>query len=139
MIEINQNLSIDEDEIEVKFIRAPGPGGQHVNKVESAVQIRFDAKKCRAINEAVFTRLKKIAGQRMTNEGVIIITSNNTRSQVRNREDAQTRLITLIHTATIIPKARKKTKPSFASKRRRLDGKARKGNIKKLRSKRITD
>lgn len=139
MIKINQHISIDENEIEVKFIRAPGPGGQHVNKVESAVQIRFDAKHSPSINENIFERLRKLSGRRMTNDGVIIITSTATRSQVRNREEAFGRLISLIKNATIIPKARKKTRPSFASKQRHIDSKTRKGNVKKLRSKRITD
>ena len=139
MIKITDTISIDEDEIEVKFIRSPGPGGQHVNKVESAVQIRFDAKKCGAINEAIFTRLKRLSGQRMTMEGVIIITASSTRSQVRNKEDATQRLVDLIKKATIVPKRRKKTKPSFASKTRRLEGKKRKGTLKKLRGRNVSE
>lgn len=134
MITITGNLSIDEDEIGVRFIRSPGPGGQHVNKVESAVQIRFDAKNCASINEEVFARLKKLSGQRMTMEGIIILTANGTRSQVRNKEDAIKRLVELLKSATKIPKKRKKTKPTYSSKVRRIEGKVRKGNIKKLRS-----
>ena len=139
MIKIIENLYIDEDEILTKFIRSPGPGGQHVNKVESAVQIRFDAKNSAAIHDALFQRLKKLSGQRMTQDGVIIITSNGTRSQTRNREDAIQRLVSLIHKATIIPKRRKVTKPSKAAKQRRLDGKKQKGVTKKLRGSVIRD
>jgi len=139
MIKISEDISIDEDEIEVSFIRSPGPGGQHVNKVESAVQIRFKTKNNDAINSAMFTRLKKISGQRMTTDGVIIITASSTRSQTRNREQAVQRLVDLLKKATIVPKLRKKTRPSFASKTRRLETKKRKGNVKKLRGKNISD
>ncbi|MBT5074117.1 MAG: aminoacyl-tRNA hydrolase [Kordiimonadaceae bacterium] len=139
MIKISDTISIDEDEIEIKFIRSTGPGGQHVNKVESAVQIRFDAKQCGTINEAIFVRLKKLSGQRMTADGVVIITANSTRSQIRNKEEAIERLAELIKKASIVPKNRKKTKPSFASKTRRLEGKKRKGNLKKLRGKNISE
>ena len=139
MIKISENISIDEDEIQVKFIRSPGPGGQHVNKVESAVQMRFDAKRCEAISWAMFERLKKLSGKRMTLEGVIILTANSTRSQTRNRDEALERLTELLKKASIIPKRRKKTRPSLASKTRRLDGKKRKGSIKKLRGKNISD
>ena len=130
MIKISENLYIEEDDIDVKFIRSPGPGGQHVNKVESAVQIRFDAKNCPAFSEDLFVRLQKLSGQRMTNEGIIIITSNSTRSQLRNREEALAKLVDLIKRATIIPKKRKKTKPTFGSKTRRLDSKTRKAALK---------
>lgn len=139
MIEISKNISIDEDEIEVKFIRSPGPGGQHVNKVESAVQIRFDARECSAIEEGIFKRLKKLSGQRMTADGVIIITASSTRSQVRNKEEAIKRLVELVKKALTIPKKRKKTRPTLASKARRLEGKKRKGNLKKLRGRNISE
>ncbi|MBT5185246.1 MAG: aminoacyl-tRNA hydrolase [Kordiimonadaceae bacterium] len=139
MLKITQNIQIDEDDIDVRFIRSPGPGGQHVNKVESAVQIRFKAKDNPAFNEDLFVRLKKLSGQRMTAEGVIIITANGTRSQIRNKEDAIQRLVELLKQATIVPKKRKKTKPSYSSKVKRIEGKKRKGNIKKLRGKNINE
>ena len=139
MLKITQNVQIDEDDIDVRFIRSPGPGGQHVNKVESAVQIRFKAKDNPAFNEDLFVRLKKLSGQRMTAEGVIIITANGTRSQIRNKEDAIQRLVELLKQATIVPKKRKKTKPSYSSKVKRIEGKKRKGNIKKLRGKNINE
>ena len=139
MIKITEKIFINEDDIEVRFIRSPGPGGQHVNKVESAVQIRFPARNNDAISYAMFERLKKLAGQRMTQDGDIIITASATRSQVRNREEATGRLVDLLRKATIIPKFRKKTRPTFASKTRRLEGKKRKGNIKKMRSKKMEE
>lgn len=139
MIKISNTISIDDDEVDVKFIRSPGPGGQHVNKVESAVQIRFNAKKCTEIGHHMYTRLASLAGQRMTAGGVIIITANATRSQTRNREDATGRLTELLKKAAVVPKARRKTRPSLASKTRRLEGKKRKGTIKKLRGNKLMD
>ncbi len=139
MIKISEKISINEDEIHVRFIRSPGPGGQHVNKVESAVQIRFDAKSSPKIQDDMYRRLEKLSGQKMTKEGVIIITSNGTRSQVRNKEIAIERLVELLKQSMYVPKSRKKTKPSFASKTRRIVGKKHKGSLKKLRSKKIMD
>ena len=136
MLKITENIYIDEDDIEVRFIRSPGPGGQHVNKVESAVQIRFDAKNCQGLDDAMFNRLEKLSGQRMTSDGVIIMTANSTRSQTRNRAEAVDRLVELLKKAATIPKSRKKTKPTFASKTRRIE---RKGNLKKLRSKKVSE
>jgi ribosome-associated protein len=139
MIKITDTLFIEDDEILTKFIRSPGPGGQHVNKVESAVQIRFDAKNCPTIDDYIFLRLKKISGQRMTQDGTVILTSNGTRSQTRNRDIAVQRLIDMIQKATIVPKRRRATKPSKAAKQRRLDTKKQKGTTKKLRSNKIYD
>jgi ribosome-associated protein len=139
MLKISHSIHIDEDDIDVRFIRSPGPGGQHVNKVESAVQIRLDAKGNPAFNEGFFMRLKTLSGQRMTADGVIIITANSTRSQVRNKEDAIQRLVALLKQASVIPKKRKKTKPSYSSKVRGIEKKKRKGNIKKLRGKNINE
>lgn len=135
MIKITKNLFINEDEITVNFIRSPGPGGQNVNKIESSVQIRFDVKQSPSIEETLFNRIKDIAGRRMNKDGVIVITANRTRSQNRNKEDAFNRLTELISRATLIPKKRKETKPSTASKTRRLENKKHKGDIKKLRRK----
>jgi len=135
MIEITPSISIDESEIEEHFIRAPGPGGQKVNKTESAVQLRFNARKSSALSNAVFLRLKLLAGRRMTRDGIIVITANRFSAQERNRADAIGRLIVLIGEAAVPPKYRRPTKPSKAAKRRRLDGKRRLSDVKKGRSK----
>ena len=139
MLKITDKIYINEDDVEVRFIRSPGPGGQHVNKVESAVQIRFDANFFQALDMSMFDRLKKLSGQRMNSEGVVIMTANSTRSQIRNREEVMVRLVELLKKAATIPKLRKKTRPTFASKTRRIEGKKRKGSLKKLRSKKTSE
>ena len=139
MLKITDKIYINEDDVEVRFIRSPGPGGQHVNKVESAVQIRFDANFFQALDMSMFDRLKKLSGQRMNSEGVVIMTANSTRSQIRNREEVMVRLVELLKKAATIPKWRKKTRPTFASKTRRIEGKKRKGSLKKLRSKETSE
>ena len=139
MLKITDKIYINEDDVEVRFIRSPGPGGQHVNKVESAVQIRFDANFFQALDMSMFDRLKKLSGQRMNSEGVVIMTANSTRSQIRNREEVMVRLVELLKKAATIPKLPKKTRPTFASKTRRIEGKKRKGSLKKLRSKKTSD
>ncbi len=135
MIEITPSITLDESEIEEHFIRAPGPGGQKVNKTESAVQLRFDARSSPAISETVFARLKTLAGRRMTKDGIIVITANRFRSQDGNREDALERLTSLIRQATITPRRRRATKPSKAARQRRLDGKRQRAGIKQGRRK----
>ncbi|WP_135075753.1 alternative ribosome rescue aminoacyl-tRNA hydrolase ArfB [Terasakiella sp. SH-1] len=135
MMRITDSISIDEAELEEKFIRSPGSGGQKVNKTETAVQLRFNARKSLVINHAVFLRLQKIAGSRMTQNGEIVITAHQFRTQELNREDARARLIKMIAQAVIPPKRRRKTKPTLASKRRRLDGKKRTSELKKGRGK----
>lgn len=135
MIEITSSISINESEIEEHFIRSPGPGGQKVNKTESAVQLRFDARHSSALTNAVFLRLKTLAGRRMTRDGIIVITANRFRSQERNRADAMDRLLALIREAATPPKYRRPTKPSKAAKQRRLDGKRRQSGLKKDRGK----
>jgi len=135
MIRITPSIGIDENEIEEHFIRAPGPGGQKVNKTESAVQLRFDARKSPNIPTDIYSRLKKLAGRRMTANGVVILMARRFRTQEANRRDAIDRLIGLIRTAAVPPKYRRPTKPSKAAKQRRLDGKRRQGNIKKKRGK----
>ena len=135
MIPITPSIGIDENEIEEHFIRAPGPGGQKVNKTESAVQLRFNARKSPALSNAVFLRLKPLAGRRMTRDGVIVITANRFRAQEQNRRDALDRLIDLIRKAAVPPKVRRPTKPSRGAKQRRLDSKRRQSDIKKIRGK----
>lgn len=135
MIEITPSINIADIEIEERFVRAPGPGGQKVNKTESAVQVRFDARKSPALSNAVFLRLKKLAGRRMTREGVIVIAANRFRTQEKNRRDALDRLIALVREAAEPPKYKRPTKPSKSAKRRRLDSKRQHGNIKKTRGK----
>ncbi len=126
-------IVIDDAEIEEKFIRSPGPGGQNVNKTASAVQLRFDARHSAALSNAVFLRLKALAGRRMTGAGVIVITANRFRAQDQNRDDAQARLVALIAAAAEPPKLRRKTKPPKASKQRRLEGKKRQSAVKSTR------
>ena len=138
MIKITNSIALSDDEIVEHFIRSTGPGGQNVNKVETAVQIRFDARKSPALNEAIFERLKKISGHRMTAAGLVIITANRFRSQLRNREDARDRLVGLIREAVIPPKHRRATKPSRNSKAKRVETKKKRGAQKKQRQKKIS-
>ncbi len=130
MIAITRTLSIDEREIEESFIRASGPGGQHVNKTSSAVQLRFDVRRSQSLPEDVALRLMKLAGSRLTQDGVIVITAEGHRSQRRNREEALSRLVELIRSATIRKKVRRPTKPTKGSNERRLASKARRSSIK---------
>jgi len=133
MIHITPTLSIDESELQEQFIRASGPGGQNVNKVETAVQLRFDAGHSPSLPEDVRARLVKLAGRRMTEDGMLIIEAKRFRTQGRNREDALERLVELIRSATEAPKPRKKTRPTLASQKRRLESKQKRGDAKRLR------
>jgi ribosome-associated protein len=135
MIKVTNSIYLDEDELQESFIRASGPGGQNVNKVESAVQLRFDVRNSPSLPEDVKERLERIAGKRLTNDGVLIITAQRFRMQERNREDAVNRLVELIRQATERPKPRRPTRPTLASKKRRLEAKGRRSEIKKGRGK----
>ena len=133
MIEITPTLSIDETEIEESFVRAGGPGGQHVNTTSSAVQLRFDARHSPSLPDDVAARLIRLAGSRATQDGVIVIAAQAHRSQQRNREEALARLVELIRAATIVPVKRKKTRPTKASRERRLEAKGRRSAVKQGR------
>ena len=133
MIQITPAIEINEREIQLEFIRASGPGGQKVNKVATAVQLRFDAANSPSLPDEVQRRLIRLAGKRMTEDGVLVIHARRFRSQDRNRRDAIDRLIALIRKASIQPKSRLKTKPSKASKERRLEAKRRRSRTKHKR------
>jgi ribosome-associated protein len=133
MIRINDSIAIDENEIEENFIRSSGPGGQNVNKLSTAVQLRFNVRNSPALPNEVRLRLERLAGKRLTKDGVLIITAQRYRTQERNREDALDRLIELVREATVRPTPRRPTRPTLASKRRRLEGKKRRSSIKGLR------
>ena len=135
MIEVTPSISIGENEIEEHFIRSPGSGGQKVNKTESAVQLRFDARRSPALSNAVFLRLKPLVGRRMTKDGVVVITAHQFRTQDLNRRDALDRLIALIRTAATLPIHRRPTRPSKGAKQRRLDSKHRQAIVKMARGK----
>jgi ribosome-associated protein len=134
MISVTDTISIDESELSESFVRASGPGGQNVNKVSSAVQLRFDVRHSPSLSNDVAVRLMRLAGKRLTKDGVIVIVAQQHRTQERNRADARERLFDLIRQAAVKPIPRRATKVPKAAKRQRLEGKKHRASIKRLRS-----
>ena len=137
MIRITEDLAIDESELDEQFVRATGPGGQNVNKVSTAVQLRFNVDASRSLPSDVRARLIKLAGKRINAAGELMISAQRHRTQAQNRADARERLVELIRAAARKPRVRKKTRPSAAAKRRRLETKRQRGEIKRARSGRL--
>jgi ribosome-associated protein len=133
MIRVNAQISIDEREIEESFVRASGPGGQNVNKLATAVQLRFDVRGSPSLSAETRARLERLAGARLTRDGVLVIIAQRHRTQARNRADARERLIDLIRRAATVPIKRRATRPTKASRERRIEGKKRRAGIKHLR------
>ena len=136
MIRITDSISIDESELHESFVRSSGPGGQNVNKLSTAVQLRFDVRQSPSLPNDVAVRLMRLAGKRMTKDGVLVLIAQNHRTQERNRAEAQERLIELIRQAAVRPVPRRATKPTKASKQRRIESKKRRANVKALRQSR---
>jgi ribosome-associated protein len=133
MIHVTSTIDIGEDELEERFVRASGPGGQNVNKLSSAVQLRFDVRRSPSLPDDVRARLERLAGRRLTRAGVLVIIAQRHRTQERNRQDALDRLIELIRQAAVAPTPRRPTRPTKGSRERRLESKKRRASIKGLR------
>jgi ribosome-associated protein len=133
MIPVTPKIALDEREIEEQFVRASGPGGQNVNKLSTAVQLRFDVRHSPSLPPDVRSRLERLAGARLTRDGVLVIVAQRHRTQARNRDDALERLLDLIRQAAVAPVKRRPTKPTKASRERRIEGKKRQSSIKRLR------
>jgi ribosome-associated protein len=133
MIRVTDSIALDEREIAESFVRASGPGGQNVNKVATAVELRFDVRHSPSLSPDVRVRLERLAGRRLTNDGVLVITAQRHRTQERNREEARERLIELIRRASVPPVPRRPTRPTAASRRRRQESKTRRSRVKQLR------
>jgi ribosome-associated protein len=133
MIQVTEAIAIDEQELQLDFVRASGPGGQNVNKVSSAVQLRFNVRDSTSLPDEVKHRLARLAGRRMTGEGILILEAKAQRTQEQNRQEAVDRLVELVRRAAEKPKLRKRTRPTSESRRRRLEAKRRRGELKRLR------
>ncbi len=133
MIRVTEHIALDESELSESFIRSSGPGGQNVNKLSTAVQLRFDVRHSPSLPDDVRTRLERLGGKRLTREGVLVITAQRHRTQERNRADALERLVDLIRQAAVRPLTRRPTRPPKASRRQRLESKKRRSSIKALR------
>lgn len=138
MLRITHAIAIDDKDLEISFVRASGPGGQNVNKLATAAQLRFDTARA-TLPPDMQERLVRLAGQRMTKDGVIVIHAQRYRTQERNRQDAIDRLVELLRDAAVRPTPRRATRPTLGSKKRRLEGKKRRGDVKALRGPRIDD
>ena len=133
MIRVTDHISIDEREIEESFVRASGPGGQNVNKLATAVQLRFDVRGSPSLPAEVRARLERLAGTRMTRDGVLVIVAQRHRTQARNREDALERLVDLVRRAAVAPRLRRPTRPTAAARKRRVEAKKHRAGVKRLR------
>jgi len=134
MIAVTDRIAIDESEFEFEFVLASGPGGQNVNKVSTAVRLKFDVRRSPSIPDSVRPRLERLCGRRLTQDGVLVIAAQRFRSQIRNREDAVERVVALVRAAATPPKPRRPTKPTRASRRERLESKARRAAVKRGRA-----